>query len=51
MANIEGGTVIRCMGANEGNDFNGLVRETSLAEFVNGSGIFSVCSFSKPTNQ
>lgn len=37
--------VIHYTGANGPDDFNGIVRETSLAEFLNGSENFSVCDF------
>lgn len=37
--------VIHYTGATGPNDFNGIVRETSLDEFLNGSESFSVCTF------
>lgn len=37
--------VIHYTGANGPDDFNGIVRETSLEEFLNGSENFEVCSF------
>ena len=37
--------VIHYTGATGPNDFNGIVRETSLEEFLNGSERFSVCTF------
>ncbi|MBQ6981315.1 MAG: lecithin retinol acyltransferase family protein, partial [Synergistaceae bacterium] len=37
--------VIHYTGATGPNDFNGIVRETSLDEFLNGSENFSVCTF------
>ena len=37
--------VIHYTGATGPNDFNGIVRETSLEEFLNGSENFSVCTF------
>ena len=37
--------VIHYTGATGPADFNGIVRETSLAEFLNGSEHFDVCSF------
>ena len=47
----EGNHVIHYTGATGPNDFNGIVRETSLEEFLNGSEDFSVCSFPKhPVN-
>ena len=43
--------VIHYTGATGPDDFNGIVRETSLAEFLNGAETFSVCSFpEKPQN-
>ena len=42
---VEGGKVIHYTGATGPNDFNGIVRETSLEEFLNGSKNFNVCSF------
>ena len=39
--------VIHYTGATGPNDFNGIVRETSLEEFLNGSENFSVCTFPK----
>ena len=41
----EGGHVIHYTGANGPNDFNGIVRETSLEEFLNGSQDYDVCTF------
>lgn len=37
--------VIHYTGANGPDDFNGIVRETSLDEFLNGSENFNVCYF------
>ena len=37
--------VIHYTGANGPADFNGIVRETSLAEFLNGAEHFDVCTF------
>ena len=37
--------VIHYTGANGPNDFNGIVRETTLAEFLNGAESFTVCKF------
>ena len=37
--------VIHYTGANGPDDFNGIVRETTLAEFLNGAENFSVCDF------
>lgn len=37
--------VIHYTGANGPNDFNGIVRETTLAEFLNGAEDFTVCNF------
>ena len=37
--------VIHYTGATGPNDFNGIVRETSLNEFLNGAESFSVCHF------
>ena len=37
--------VIHYTGATGPDDFNGIVRETTLAEFLNGSETFSVCTF------
>lgn len=42
---VEGGNVIHYTGANGPNDFNGVVRETTLDEFLNGAENFSVCRF------
>ena len=42
--------VIHYTGANGPNDFNGVVRETTLAEFLNGSKRFSVCTFPERPN-
>ena len=41
----EPGHVIHYTGANGPNDFNGIVRETSLEEFLNGSPSFNICTF------
>lgn len=41
----EGRHVIHYTGATGPNDFNGIVRETTLDEFLNGSPSFDVCSF------
>ena len=41
----ENNHVIHYTGATGPNDFNGIVRETSLEEFLNGSENFTVCSF------
>lgn len=55
----EPGHVIHYTGATGPDDFNGIVRETTLDEFLNGSPSFSVCTFPehpqflpavKPTN-
>ena len=40
-------TVIHYTGENGPSDFHGIVRETSLKEFLNGSENFSVCEFPK----
>ena len=40
-------TVIHYTGETGPNDFNGVVRETSLEEFLNGAKDFNVCKFSK----
>ena len=37
--------VIHYTGATGPNDFNGIVRETTLAEFLNGAENFTVCHF------
>ena len=37
--------VIHYTGANGPNDFNGIVRETTLSEFLNGSENFIICKF------
>ena len=37
--------VIHYTGANGPDDFNGIVRETTLEEFLSGSPTFSVCTF------
>ena len=37
--------VIHYTGANGPDDFNGIVRETTLAEFLNGAESFTVCNF------
>lgn len=42
---VEGGNVIHYTGANGPDDFNGVVRETSLNEFLNGAENFHVCRF------
>lgn len=42
---VEPGRVIHYTGATGPEDFNGIVRETTLAEFLNGSPTFSVCTF------
>lgn len=39
--------VIHYTGATGPNDFNGVVRETTLTEFLNGSENFNVCTFSE----
>ena len=41
----EGNHVVHYTGANGPNDFNGIVRETTLAEFLNGAETFNVCTF------
>ena len=41
----EPGRVIHYTGANGPDDFNGIVRETTLDEFLNGSPTYSVCTF------
>ena len=41
----EPGHVIHYTGATGPDDFNGIVRETSLDEFLNGAKTFSVCNF------
>ncbi len=43
----DGNKVIHYTGATDPNDFNGIVRETSLEEFLNGSKNFNVCKFPK----
>ena len=42
---VDGGHVIHYTGATGPNDFNGIVRETSLDEFLNGAKNFNVCNF------
>ena len=42
--------VIHYTGATGPDDFNGIVRETTLAEFLNGSEDFSVCKFPEHPN-
>ncbi len=42
--------VIHYTGANGPDDFNGIVRETSLSEFLNGAETFSVCRFPENPN-
>ena len=43
--------VIHYTGATGPEDFNGIVRETTLAEFLNGAENFSVCNFpERPQN-
>ena len=44
-------SVIHYTGATGHNDFNGIVRETSLEEFLNGSKNFSVCKFPELPSQ
>ncbi|MBR4195363.1 MAG: lecithin retinol acyltransferase family protein [Synergistaceae bacterium] len=44
------GRVIHYTGATGPDDFNGIVRETTLAEFLNGSEDFSVCNFPEHPN-
>ena len=46
----EGDRVIHYTGANGPDDFNGIVRETTLAEFLNGSDGFSICTFPEHPN-
>ena len=41
----DGGHVIHYTGTNGHSDFKGVVRETSLAEFLNGDCEYSVCRF------
>ena len=41
----EGRRVIHYTGATGPNDFNGVVRETSLDEFLNGTKNFNICKF------
>ena len=41
----EGNHVIHYTGANGPNDFNGIVRETTLDEFLNGAETFNICTF------
>ena len=41
----EGNHVVHYTGANGPNDFNGIVRETTLDEFLNGSPTYNVCTF------
>ncbi len=41
----DGERVIHYTGATGPNDFNGVVRETSLEEFLNGAEKYSVCKF------
>ncbi|MBQ6776099.1 MAG: lecithin retinol acyltransferase family protein [Synergistaceae bacterium] len=43
----DSGTVIHYTGATGPADFNGMVRETSLEEFLNGAEGFTVCKFEK----
>ena len=45
----EGQRVIHYTGATGPNDFNGVVRETSLDEFLNGAKNFNVCHFPEKT--
>ena len=42
---VEGGNVIHYTGAEGPSDFNGIVRETSLDEFLNGAAELKVCLF------
>ena len=42
---VEGGTVIHYTGENGHSDFKGVVRETSLAEFLDGDNEYSVVKF------
>lgn len=42
---VEGGNVIHYTGANGPDDFNGIVRETSIDEFLNGADRFTICRF------
>lgn len=42
-----GNNVIHYTGATGPDDFNGIVRETSLEEFLNGSENFTICTFPK----
>ena len=46
-----GNRVIHYTGATGPNDFNGVVRETSLEEFLNGAKTFNVCNFPKTPSQ
>ena len=43
--------VIHYTGENGPNDFNGIVRETSLSEFLNGANDFIVCRFPEKIEQ
>lgn len=43
--------VIHYTGENDSNDFNGIVRETSLLEFLNGANDFIVCRFPEKIEQ
>ena len=44
-------SVIHYTGATGPADFNGMVRETSLKEFLNGAKYFTVCSFPEDINE
>ena len=43
--------VIHYTGEKDPNDFNGIVRETSLSEFLNGANDFTVCHFNEKVEQ
>ena len=43
--------VINYIGENGSNNFNGIVRETSLPEFLNGANDFIVCRFPEKIEQ
>ena len=44
---FDGGTVIHYTGATGPADFNGMVRETPIEEFLNGAKELTVCIFPK----
>lgn len=43
--------VVHYTGENSPNDFNGIVRETSLTEFLNGTNNFTICHFPEKIEQ